>query len=156
MPNMRMTAAAVLLVSMASTAFGEEVIWFGDRNESGASLVYGTPNSGYGQIVFSCEPGQNELVFVYEHKPIDAKDGVKVDVNLSAGDIHVSIPTTGAQLEMDDLFILEGRTTLDERLQDLLTSRGTLIVTIEDGTAEYPLDGAAEAARRLIEACSGG
>lgn len=54
---------------------------------------------------------------------------------------------------MDDLFILEGSATLDSRLTDLITSRGTLLAFVEDGAEEFPVDGAREAAATLLETC---
>ncbi len=158
MDQTKLAAAAIALLSIASIqssrAHAEQTTWFGTRSEDGASLIYGTPNSGYGKIALSCVAGQDDLSFVYEHEPVGAKDGLKVEVLLSAADLEVAIPTTGTRLEMDDVFILEGQTKLDNRLRDLLTSAGSLTVTIQDGAAEYPLDGAASAARDLLEVCS--
>jgi len=151
---MRIVAIAVMLPCLAAPASADNVTWFGNRHEDGASLVYGIPDSGYGQIVLSCEAGDDDLTFVYEHQPNDPKDGVEVDVILSAGDLEISVPTTGSRLEIDDTFILEGQTKLDDKLRNILQASGTMIVTVEDGTAEYPLDGAADAARDLIEVCS--
>ena len=95
------------------------------------------------------------LTFFFAFAPINAVDGVTVEVLLEAGDISVPIATTGARIEMDGSVIREGLTVLDERLTDLITSRGTLSVFVEDGAEEYPLDGAREAAAALIETCTG-
>src|SRR5690606_16099158 len=109
--------------------------------------------SGYGRIAFTCQVGQDELSFAYEHEPTNAVDGVEVDAVLAAGDVEVSIPTTGARLEIDDVFLLEGQARLDDALRKLLTSGGVLTIMVEDGAAEYPLDGAAQAAEHLLRAC---
>ncbi len=158
MDQKKLVTAAIALLSLAglqlSPAAAEQVKWFGTRSEDGASLIYGTPNSGYGKIVLSCAAGQDDLSFVYEHEPIDSKNGVQVKVLLSAGGEETSIPTTGTRLEIDDVFILEGQTKLDGRLRKILTSPGSLILTVEDGTAAFPLDGAAKAAHDLLEVCS--
>lgn len=151
---MKLAIIAIALSGLTASASAANVVWFGNRHEDGATLVYGIPDSGYGQIVLSCEAGNNDLSFVYEHEPADAKNGVKLEVILSAGGHEVSIPTTGTRLEIDDTFILEGRTKLDDRLVELLTSSGRLTVTVEDGVADYPLDGAADASRHLVEVCS--
>lgn len=152
-------AAAVALLSVELTyppasAHAEQVTWFGTRSEDAASLIYGTPASGYGRIAFTCQVGQDELSFAYEHEPTNAVDGVEVDAVLAAGDVEVSIPTTGARLEIDDVFLLEGQARLDDALRKLLTSGGVLTIMVEDGAAEYPLDGAAQAAEHLLQACS--
>ncbi|HMM72494.1 MAG TPA: hypothetical protein PKC22_09790 [Rhodocyclaceae bacterium] len=55
---------------------------------------------------------------------------------------------------MHDSYILEGQTILDARLTDVIASRGTLHVFVEDGAEEFPLDGAREAASALIENCT--
>ncbi|WP_174263665.1 hypothetical protein [Hyphomicrobium sp. CS1BSMeth3] len=54
---------------------------------------------------------------------------------------------------MDDLFVLNGRVRLDDKLKRLLTTGKTLEVRVEDGAAAYPLAGAPEAARALFQHC---
>jgi hypothetical protein len=147
--------AALLCCLPAMAAAEENLGWHGGKAEQGAVLFYGIPQSGYAPISFACPEGRSELVFVFAFAPIEAVDGVQVEVLLQAGDIEVPIATTGMRIEMDDSFILEGRTVLDARLADLLTSRGTLHVFVEDGAEEFPLDGAREAAAALIETCAG-
>src|SRR5690606_24736026 len=96
----------------------------------------------------------DELTFSYEHEPTNAVDGVEVDAVLAAGGVEVSIPTTGSRLEIDGIFLLEGQVQLDAILRKILTSSGTLTIMVEDGAAEYPLEGTAQAARPLLQACS--
>lgn len=147
---------AALTCCLPAMAVAEETLgWHGQKGEHGASLFYGIPQTDHASLSFSCAQGSNELTFTFAFAPINAVDGVAVEVLLEAGDISVPIATTGARIEMDDSFILEGRTALDARLTDLLTSRGTLSVLVEDGAEEYPLDGAREAAAALLETCTG-
>lgn len=143
---------AVLLVPLAAAA-EENLGWHGDATSDGATLYYGIPQSGYGQLSFSCQTGSDTVTFAFFFEPVMADDGVEVTIFLQAGDIEVPIRTTGTRLLMDDQFVLEGQVVLDARLADLLTSRGTLLVFVEDGAEEYPLDGAREAAAALIDAC---
>ena len=150
---LRLTALSCCLSTMATAE--ENLGWHGQKSADGASLFYGIPRSDHAPLSFSCAQGNNELAFTFAFAPINAFDGVKVQVLLEAGDISVPIATTGARSEMDDSFILEGKTVLDTRLSNLLTSRGTLNVFVEDGAEEYPLDGAREAAASLIETCTG-
>lgn len=150
---LRLAALSCCLPAMASAE--ENLGWHGQKGGHGASLFYGIPQTDHAPLSFSCAQGSDELTFVFAFAPINAVDGVKVEVLLEAGDISVPIATTGARIEMDDSFILEGRTMLDARLTDLLTSRGTLSVFVEDGSEEYPLDGAREAAATLVETCTG-
>ncbi|RUM96372.1 hypothetical protein EET67_18670 [Pseudaminobacter arsenicus] len=150
---LRLAALWCCLPAMATAE--ENLGWHGQKSEDGASLFYGIPETNHAPLSFSCAQSSDELTFVFAFAPISAVDGVKVEVLLEAGDISVPIATTGARIEMDDSLILEGRTMLDARLTDLLTSRGTLSVFVEDGAEEYPLDGAREAAAALIETCTG-
>ena len=145
-------AALCCLVSMAATA-EERLGWHGKKGEGGASLFYGIPQTGYAPVSFSCAQGSDELVFALTFEPIGAAGDAKIEVLLQAGGIEVPIVTTGTRLEIDDLFILEGRTVLDARLTDLIAARGTLHVFVGDGAEEFPLDGAKEAAAALIETC---
>lgn len=148
-PNMRIRdrlnvalqlAALVCLTPMMAQA-EENLGWHGQKDEHGASLFYGIPQTDHAPLSFSCAQGSDELTFAFAFAPINAVDGVKVEVLLEAGDISVPVATTGARIEMDDSFILEGRTVLDARLVDLLTSRGTLSVFVEDGSeASHPLE----------------
>mgnify|MGYP001298734631 FL=1 len=159
MPNSKLAIPAIaicglLQIHSPQPASAEQVVWFGNRSEDGASLVYGTPNSGYGKIAFSCEAGEDDVHFVYEHKPIRPEEGVQVEVFLAAGGVEIAIPTTGGRLEIDDAFLLEGQTKLDDNLRKILTAGGQMIVTVEDGAEEFPLDGAAEAAKHLLQVCS--
>lgn len=147
-------SSGLLQISSPHAASAEQISWFGNRSEDGASLIYGTPDSGYGKIVFSCQAGQEDVTFVYEHEPINPADGVKVNVFLSAGGEDIAIPTTGSRLQIDDVFLLEGHTKLDSRLRKILNAEGELTVTVEDGIEAYPLEGAAEAAKHLLKTCS--
>ncbi|MGQ3672053.1 hypothetical protein ACT6QG_06620 [Xanthobacter sp. TB0136] len=149
---LRLAALACCLPTMATAE--EKLGWHGEKWERGASLFYGVPQTDHAPLSFACPDGGSELVFTFAFAPINAVDGVEVEVLLEAGDISVPIATTGARIEMDDSFILEGRTMLDARLLDLLGSRGMLSVFVEDGAEEYPLDGAREAAAALIETCT--
>ncbi|KQZ82847.1 hypothetical protein ASD64_07860 [Mesorhizobium sp. Root157] len=145
------------LLMAASAATAEDLSWFVLPAEGpGATLAYGTPDSGYAPISFRCDGNGDTLAVTVEHEPVNAADGVGVEVLFSAGDIEVPVATTGTRLEMDDLFILEGETSLDPRFQDLITSAGPLVMTIEDGAEEYPLDGAREAALEFFAACKAG
>jgi hypothetical protein len=142
------------VTAMASGAYAQEDLqWFGHADEYGASLIYGVPQSGYAPIAFQCGPDGGGTTFVFEFEPINPTDGVKVIVSLEAGDISIPIETRGTRLQMDDLFILEGKIELDDRFTDLLTSAEYLIVFVEDGAEEYPLDGALEAAADVLETC---
>lgn len=152
--NAKLRIVALACLTPALACAEEDLGWHGEKSEYGASLFYGIPQSDYAPISFFCEPGSADLTFAFSFAPVNAVDGVEVEVLLQAGDIAVPIATTGARIEMDDSFILEGTTVLDARLADLLTSRGTLSVFVEDGAEEYPLEGAREAAAALIETCT--
>jgi hypothetical protein len=145
--------AVALAAALTAPTAAEELKWFSIQSENGASLVYGIPESDYAPISFTCENGSRDLLFVYEFEPVGGQDGIRVDVILQAGDIEVPVETTGVRLPEMDQYLLEGTTALDDRLTDLLTSLGTLHVFIEDGSAEYPLDGAREAVEPLLAIC---
>ena len=127
--------------------------WHGYADEGMASLFWGVPQSDDAEISFSCQAGEDMASFAFAFAPIHAVDGVEVTVTLEAGDIIVPIKTNGALMPMDDQFVLEGQVAVDARFIDLVTSRGILSVFVEDGSAEYELDGAREAAANLIATC---
>lgn len=143
------------LLGLSPALAQQDLAWHGRAEAGGAALFYGIPDTDYGPLSFSCSRGGDGVTFTYIHEPIEAYDGVEVEVLLHAGDIEVPIRTFGWRPELDDAFVLEGKTELDDQLIDLLTSRGVLFVFVEDGAEEFPLDGAREAAIHLIETCRG-
>ena len=152
-PDLWGIALAGLMVTGVMAA--DEPGWQGEAGAHGASLYYGIPQSDYAPVSFSCTPDGDGLSFALAFTPGAAEDGAEIEVLLQAGDIMVPLQATGFYVEMDDSFVLEGRTVLDARLADLLTARGTLMVFVEDGAEEYPLDGAREAAAPLLKTCAG-
>ncbi len=149
-------AAALACLLPAGAAAAEKSGWHGDADTDGASLHYGIPQSDHPPVSFSCMPDGNGLTFVFAFTPSTPIDSAQVDVLLRAGDIAVPIRTTGMHMEVPSrLFILEGRTVLDDRLIDLITLDGTLTVSVENEVKEYPLEGAREAAAPLIRSCAG-
>ncbi len=149
----RVAALAAGLMLSAGTMAQDNPGWHGNEYESMATLFYGVPQSDHVEIALSCQAGSKTANFVFAFAPIQAVDGVQVQVTLEAGDISLPIQTTGALMQMDDLFLLEGKVAVDARLIELLDSPGMLSVFVEDGAAEYPLEGALDAAAALIEAC---
>src|SRR5690606_42026263 len=73
----------------------------------------------------TCSREGDGLTFTYIHEPIEAYDGVEVEVLLQAGDIEVPIRTFGWRLALDDTFVLEGKAELDDRLIDLRSEEHT-------------------------------
>ena len=123
----------------------DDLGWHGNVHDGMATLFWGIPQSGYAEIAFSCHSGSQGAGFVFAFAPIHAVDGVEVTVTLEAGDIAIPIRTTGALMQMDDQFLLEGQVAVDAQLVALLDAPGLLSVFVEDGSVEYPLDGAREA-----------
>lgn len=148
-------AAALACLLSVATAAEENLGWRGEENHDGASLFYGIPQSDYAPVSFSCTPDGNGLTFIFAFVPNNSIDSAEVEVRLQAGDIQVPIRTTGMHMEMGNLFVLEGKTVLDDRLTNLITSDGTLTVFVEDEVEEYPLEGAREAAPPLLKTCAG-
>lgn len=147
--------AAGLTVSGSGMA-QDNLGWYGNEDNGMATLFYGVPQSDHVEIALSCQAGTDTASFIFPFAPIEAVDGAQVQVTLEAGDISLPIQTTGALMQMDDLFLLEGEIAIDARFIDLLGAPGMLSVFIEDGAAEYPLEGALDAAAALIAACGQG
>lgn len=149
----RVAALAAGLMLSAGAMAQDGPGWHGSTYDGMATLYYGVPETDHVEIALSCQAGSAVASFVFAFAPIEAVDGVQVQVTLEAGDISLPIQTIGATMEMDDLFLLEGEIAVDAKLIDLLGSPGMLSVFVEDGAAEYPLEGALDAAAALIEAC---
>jgi hypothetical protein len=149
----RVAALTAGLLLSAGAMAQDNPDWHGNEYDGMATLFYGVPQSDHVEIALSCQAGSDAANFVFAFAPIEAVDGVQVQVTLEAGDISLPIQTTGVMMQMDDLFLLEGEVPVDARLIDLLGSTGMLSVFVEDGAAEYPLEGALDAAAALIQAC---
>ncbi len=145
--------ASGTLASLSPARAQETLSWHGRAEGGTISLSYGIPDSDYALLSFSCTPDGEGVIFTYAYEPIQSREGAEVEVLLQVRDIEVGIPTKGFRLELDDAFLVQGKTQLDDRLVELITSRGILMVFVEDGSEEYPLDGAREAAAHLIENC---
>ena len=96
------------------------------------------------------------MSFLYNLKNETAEEGAETDMVLQAGDIVVPLRAEVFFSDMDDNYSLDGQTVLDDRLSDLITSRGTLRITALEDVVEIPLDGAREAARDLLTKCRPG
>lgn len=142
-----------ILLWLAPALAEENLNWYGQKDENGATLYYGIAESDYAPLAFTCSRGEDGLIFTYTHEPSGAQDGVEVEVRLQAGDIQVPIRAVGWRLEIDDSFVLEGKTPLDNRLTDLLTSLGELSISVKTHIEKVPLAGAREAVTDLIEVC---
>lgn len=136
-----------------AAAAQEDLQWISHADEYGASLIYGVPQTSFAPVSFHCESGSDALTFTFEFEPVNATDGVGIDVIVQAGALEVPIETTGMRLEMDDLFILQGETLLDDRMIDLLLSDGPLLVFVEDGVEEYALEDMREGVKMLARVC---
>ena len=144
--------AGALTLAMAQEGAG----WHGEAGTGGASLSYRLAQADNATLSFSCTPGGDGLTFVFAFVPDDPFDSAEVEVVLQAGGIAVPIRTTGMHRDAAGaLFVLEGRTALDDRLAALITSEGTLAIVVGDEAADYPLEGAREAAAPLLKACAG-
>ena len=145
--------AVLAVCGMAQGVWAQENMrWNGEEYAERAYLAYGVPETDHVRLFLSCERG-GDVAFTYAFEPINATDGVVVTVSLEAGGISLPIEATGVRLEMDDLFILEAEIPLDDRLLDVLTAQGTLSVFVEDGSEDFPLDGARAAAKPLARTC---
>jgi hypothetical protein len=140
-------------VVLAGAAIAEDVRWFTTGDGAGAALVYGTPDSGHGEIAVQCGEAGSAATAVLEFEPADATDGMEVPVRLSSAGGEIAISATGVRIEMDDLFLLEGPLPADADIEAVLGAGGELLVEAGAETRAYPLDGAGAAAEAFIDAC---
>lgn len=151
--SMSVILATLAGFSAAPPASGEEnLAWHGWSGEGAASLVYGVAESDHVLLSLSCEQG-SPIRLVYPYEPKTARDGGTYDLTLKVGKQVLSMKTTGARLDMDDLFILEGDLPKGTNLVSLLTGGKTLTVGVNHDVSDLPLVGAATAASALLEIC---
>lgn len=144
----------VLMIIAAGPSAAQDRVWIGHSYEEGAALIYGVPDSGDMTLSFDCATKSGTLAFVYAFEPANAVEGAKVDVLLQTGEVNLPVATTGARLEMDDIFILEGEVKFDAMTARLFTSDGVLRIQVGDDSETIPLEGAREAAQALLQTCA--
>lgn len=154
---MRTIFTALLFFGGSGTwAAASEYKWIGQITEDGAALSYAIPESDAIKLDFHCDRKTKKIVVNYEHEPKDAKDGIKRTLRLSRKGTEtasVNIAMTGERLELDDKFLFQGETRMSPQLRRILSEGGTLLATVNGQPDEIPLDGVAQAARRLFASC---
>lgn len=160
-PSMKLCRQAILSAALAClvlpAAMAEEVSgWHGDVDPHGARLFYGDPQSEHPTISFSCTVGGNGLTFVFAFVLVDPIESAEVDVLLKVDGSTEPIRTTGMHDEdaTSRLYILKGKTVLDDQLRDLITSDGVLTVIVGKEEWQYPLAGVRDAAAPLLKNCA--
>ena len=128
--------------------------WIGATNPDNVVLLYGTPDTDDVAINFTCDRAKKSIKFSYAFEPEGARNGMRLDVELSSEGGKVAVSATGQRLEMDDLFVLEATTRADAALRRILTEGRTLSIRVQQRTQTFPLAGAAKPAADLIAACS--
>jgi hypothetical protein len=131
--------------------------WIGQITEDGAALSYAIPESDAIKLDFHCDRKTKNIVVNYEHEPKDARDGIRLTINLSlkggGATAGVNIPATGKRLELDDKFLLQGETRMSPQLRRLLAEGRNLLISVDGRSEEIPLKGVAQAARQLLASC---
>jgi len=146
---------SALAVSLALEAAAEDRRrWLALSSPEARTVVYGTPESGDLVISFSCKRATRQIVVGFIHEPVGAENGMRIGMELSSEGGRVRLDATGERLPpFDGRFLLLAETMPSPALRDMLTQGKTLSVMVQDGVEEIPLEGAAEAAAPLIEAC---
>jgi hypothetical protein len=150
---MLLAVAVAASLAQAAGAQDGQRRWIALGSPERSALVYGTPDSDDLVIGFACLHATRQIAVAFTHEPLGAKDGMRVGIELSSESTHIALDATGQRLALDDIFLLEAKTTLSPALRRILTKGRTLTVMVQDGVEEIPLQGAAKAAADLIEAC---
>lgn len=126
--------------------------WFGERGGHGAHLIYGTPRSDDMVISFACNTKTVTVSYSFTFAP-RAKDGTRMEIELSSEGGKVQLTATGQRSMLDDSFLLVGETRLDPVLRKILTEGRMLSIRVQGRVAPVPLAGAAKPVAELIAAC---
>jgi hypothetical protein len=108
------------------------------------SLAYVTPETDDIAIAFHCVPDSKELAVSFGFEPhfVKAGDPITFDLFSEAG--SVTLEGKGERLLLDDIFLVEARTTRKTELLKIITEGQTLSILVEDGHIEFPLAGVTE------------
>ena len=155
MPPKAIALVAMLAVmSGGSAAAQDRRQWIGASNPDNVMLLYGTPNTDDVAIAFTCERATKSIRFAYTFEPAGARNGMRIDMELSSDSGKVVLNATGRRMEMDDAFVLEATIRADAALRRTLTGGRTLSISVQGRAQAFPLAGAGKQAAELMAACS--
>ncbi|MBE7731471.1 hypothetical protein [Devosia faecipullorum] len=149
----RKYVAVGALFTLASSAYAENLQWFGNQYDETAVLAYGMPDTDYLPVVFLCSMGDDTVRLLVTHGAPEAEDGQAMTITLASEVGAVDMSGTGQFQEIDDLFHLEAQTRLDQKLVRILSDGDILQISIEGFVQEFPLDGARDHVGALVAAC---
>lgn len=132
-----------------------EYKWIGQVTEDGAALGFAIPESDAIKLDFHCDRKTKKIVVNYAHEPKDAKDGMRLEAQLSlrGQKSGVKISMKGERLELDDTFLLQGEILMSPQLRQIFASTGVLLVAVNGHAEEIPLKDISQAARQLRSSC---
>ncbi|WP_026792732.1 hypothetical protein [Pleomorphomonas oryzae] len=153
-----MKAAVLAMAGLAALSVGaraDDRIWLGLDYESGASLVYGVPESDDAPIAFVCELPARELIMDLSLGEAFQPRSGKVNVKITAPPTTDSLALGGEVQVSEEIgdVILEARGRLTPQLSNMLAKGKELIIAIGEEKRTFPLTGASEAMRPLSSAC---
>ena len=154
LPRALVLAACLAVSSGGSAAAQDRRQWIGATSPDNVVLLYGTPNTDDVAINLTCDRARKSVSFSYAFEPAGARNGMRIDVELSSEGGKVALSATGRRLDMDDLFVLEATTRADAALRRILTEGRTLSIRVQQRAQAFPLAGAKKPAADLIAACS--
>ena len=147
--------ATLLAVSSGGIADAQDRRqWIGAANPDSVVLLYGTPNTDDVVINFTCNRAKKSVKFSYASEPAGARNGMRIDVELSSEGGKMVLNATGRRMDMDDAFVLEATTRVDAALRRLLTEGRTLSIRVQKNVQAFPLAGVGKQAAELMAACS--
>lgn len=118
-----------------------------------ASLLYGVPGTDDLLISFICERSTRTLVVGYFHEPLGARNGLRVNIELSSQNGKVLLSAIGQRLMMNDEFRLEARTN-GLAIGKVLAGGRSLSIRVQKSVIRIPLLGAESGITELITACT--
>lgn len=147
------TALALLLQPVIPLRAEEDLDWQAWSGEGAAQLVYGVAESDFVLLSFACDSAQGPIVVTFPYEPNGAREGASYQLVLEAGSRTLTVETVGTRLQMDDLFILEGKLARGADLQGLLGQGGMLKVRFGTDVTELPLKSAQKPSKNFFATC---
>lgn len=131
---------------------GDRRQWLGAIYGNAAALVYGTPQSDDLIISFLCDRASKALTVAFISEPAGARDGMRVDMELSSEGGSVSLNATGQRLGTG-AFQFEATARSASAIGRILTGGRILAVRLQQSTVAIPLAGAETHVAELVAAC---
>lgn len=149
----RMTALALLAGLAALPARAQEMHWAMRQTGEGLLVAREVPETSDQSLALFCRRGGHRVEMRLLEERDRARDGSTVQVDFATPGGQQRLAMRGEMQELGDALMLIGDFEADAAWRRLLTTGGSLSITLEGETETVPLAGSSAGMTALFDAC---